>query len=782
MAVLAGWTAVQAQSGNDADLKFFESKIRPVLSTHCFKCHSTQAEKLKANLLLDSREGMLKGGDQGPAVVAGQPEKSRLVEAIRYSNADLQMPPKSKLPESVVADFVAWIKKGAPWPKEAGPKAAPASAEGASATAGKSGGYQKPDYDKLRREHWAWQPIRRALGADLDAFVTASLEAKGLRPVAPADRAMLLRRVTFDLVGLPPTPQEIAAFEGDRATDAFEKVVDRLLASKQFGERWGRHWLDVARYADSCGSTRNFPYPHAWRYRDYVIASFNADKPFDRFVREQIAGDLLPAATAAERDEQRIATGFLVLGTRDLNERVQEQYLMDAVDDQIDAMGRAVLGMTVSCARCHDHKFDPIPTADYYALAGILKSTTSLPGLANRGAGGKAGYLRDDLLVALGTADAPKPAEPARGERPRAKKGKKAEEPASPPPPVGAALAMGVRDGKVVEARILARGEVDQPGAAVPRGVLGLVKVAKAPGFDGTSSGRRSLAEWLTSAENPLTARVFANRVWQHLFGEGIVPTVDNFGVTGEPPSHPELLDHLAHRFMEGGWSVKALIRSIVLSRAYQRGSDPEPANVAVDPDNRLLWRMAPRRLEAEALRDAILAVSGKLELKPPTGSPVAHLQSTREIGRGQSAGAQDIGNAYRTVYQAVVRDYVHDFMMAFDFADPGNITGRREVTTVATQALFLMNSSFVVAQSRAAAERLLGETHADDAARVEAAYLRMYARRPTTEERSRALKFLEGAPRPQAWAGFCQALMASAEFRYLNVPPERRSPDVPSR
>jgi hypothetical protein len=764
---------------DDADLKFFETRIRPVLSTHCFGCHSAKAEKLKANLFLDSREGILRGGDQGPAVVPGEPEKSRLLEAIRYTNEDLQMPPKSRLPESVVADVAAWIRKGAPWPKEAAAKAP-------------AGGYQKPDYEKLRKEHWAWQRVRSAPPPavrdaswpldDLDRFVLAELEAKGLRPVAPADRAALLRRLSFDLTGLPPTPEEITAFENDLSAGAYEKVVDRLLASSAFGERWGRHWLDVARYADSCGSTRNYPYPHAWRYRDYVIASFNADKPFDRFVREQIAGDLLPAASPAQRDEQRVATGFLVLGTRDLNERVNEQYLMDAVDDQIDSMSRAVLGLTVSCARCHDHKFDPIPTADYYALAGIFRSTVSLPGLANRGAGGKQAYERADLLVALGTNDPSPAASPADEDRSRGKKGKKAQRAPPAPLPAGAAFAMGVRDGKPEDARILARGEVDQPGAAVPRGVLSLFKGSTPPAIDGSSSGRRQLAEWLTRPENPLTARVLVNRVWKHLFGEGLVPTVDNFGVTGEPPSHPELLDHLATRFMKEGWSVKRLIRALVLSRTYRLGSDPEPALLAVDPANRLLWRAAPRRLEAEALRDAILAVSGTLDRRPPAGSPVAHLQATREIGRGQSVGAQDIGNPYRTVYQAVIRDYVPDFLVAFDFADPGTITGRREVTTVATQALFLMNSGFVVVQSRAAAGRLLAEAHPSDASRVDAAYLRMFARKPTAEERARALAFLEGPSRSAAWAAFCQALFASAEFRYLNVPPERRTSDVHPR
>jgi cytochrome c553 len=764
---LAFPVALSAGDGDEARIRFFESKVRPVLVQHCYKCHSAQSEKVKGGLRLDSREAMLKGGETGPAIVPGQPEKSRLLLAVRQTDEDFQMPPKSKLSDAAIADLASWVKMGAPWPKEA--PAAP------SAPAAKTGA----DYDRLRREHWAWQPVRSPSPPavkdagwpqdDLDRFIRAALEEKGLLPVAPADPATLLRRLSFDLTGLPPSPEEVASFAGDPSPTAYAKAVDRLLASERFGERWGRHWLDIARYGESTGSTRNFPYPYAWRYRDYVIRSFNEDKPYDRFLREQVAGDLLPGAG----DDSRIATAFLVLGSKDLNERNNEQFLMDSIDDAIDALGRAALALTVSCARCHDHKFDPIPTADYYALAGIFKSSVFLPGLTNRGQ--KNSYYHPELFVALGqAAPAPLPAEPARPRRPNKAKRQPVE------PDAGREVAMGVGEGRPTDARIYPRGDVDSPGATVPRGVLTLLKPAVA--LDPKSSGRLQLAEWLASRENPLTARVMVNRIWGHLFGEGLVPTVDNFGATGERPSHPELLDHLALRFMKD-WSVKGMIRAIVLSSTYRLSGGSRAANLEVDPGNRLLWRSSQRRLDAEALRDAMLAVSGRLELKPPAGSPVRQMSPNAQIGQGGKNPAFTAADGnHRSVYLPIVRDYVPDFLEVFDFAEPSTITGRRDVTTVATQALMLMNSKFVLEQSKAFADRLLA-AGGDDAARVEAAYLRALSRPPTAEERSRALRFVaeSGPSRPLAWSGLAQAILASAEFRYLGfpLPSERKAQDV---
>ncbi len=761
--------ALLARDGDEGQVKFFESKVRPVLVQHCHKCHSAQAEKVKGGLRLDSREAMLKGGATGPAIVPGQPERSRLLLAVRQTDEDLQMPPKSKLSDAAIADLAAWVKMGAPWPAEAKPAAAAEPAARAGA-----------DYDRLRKEHWAWQPLRKAAPPavrdaswpldDLDRFILARIEEKGLAPAGPADPWTLLRRLSFDLTGLPPSPEEAEAFAKDPSPAAYEKAVDRLLASPRFGERWGRHWLDIARYGESTGSTRNFPYPYAWRYRDYVIKSLNEDKPYDRFLREQVAGDLLPGAN----DDSKIATGFLVLGSRDLNERNSEQYLMDSIDDSIDALGRAALALTVSCARCHDHKFDPIPTADYYALAGIFKSSLFLPGLSNRG--GKNSYYVPDLLVPLGGAPPPAPpAAPARGRKPMQAR----QQPAAPD--AGRSVAMGVAEGRPTQARIYPRGDVDSPGAAAPRGVLTLLKPAVAP--DPKASGRLQLADWLASRENPLTARVMVNRIWRHLFGEGLVPTVDNFGATGEKPSHPELLDHLALRFMED-WSVKGMIREVVLSRTYRLSGEGRAANLEVDPGNRLLWRSAQRRLDAEAIRDAMLAASGKLDLRPPAGSAVQQLPPNQQIGQGRNNPTfTAVDGSHRSVYLPIVRDYVPDFLEVFDFAEPSTITGRRDVTTVATQALMLMNSRLVLDQSKALAERLLAASLPDDAARVEAAYLRALSRPPSAEERARALRFVAaaGASRPLAWSGFAQALFASAEFRYLSfpLPTERKAEDV---
>jgi cytochrome c553 len=758
--VIAGSGIAVAAPGDatPAENAFFESKVRPVLSTKCFACHAAGAQKVKGGLFLDSREGILKGGDSGPAIVAGDPEKSRLVQAVRWATKDLQMPPKIKLSDQAVSDLAAWVKMGAPWP-------------GKGTVATKPAEY-KATAEKAKKGHWAWQPVQKpAAGIDIDRLVQAKLEEAGLEPVGPADRASLLRRLSFDLVGLPPTPDELRDFQADTAADAVEKVVDRLLASPGFGERWGRHWLDVVRYAESTGSARNVAYPHAWRYRDYVIASFNDDKGYDRFVREQVAGDLLPASSPEEHDRMSVGTGFLALGVKDLNEKNNEQYLMDAIDDEIDVTGRAFLALTVSCARCHDHKFDPIPTADYYALAGIFRSTVELSGVKNRGKGGQKDYVAEDQLIVLGgkaTASAPPPKE----EPKKGKKGKKTK-PDESQAAKGAEelLAMGVRDGSPTDQKILLHGEIEHQDRSVPRGVLTLFKAEPAVTVDPKSSGRRELAAWLTSPSNPLTARVYANRVWLHLFGEGIVPTTDNFGTSGEEPSHPELLDYLASHLVAQGWSVKKLIREIVLSKAYQRGGEAKPENIAKDPANRLLWRSSPRRLDAEAIRDSILAISGQLDPKPLVGSPVDEL-----VGQiGGKKGPRDFEpgeSRHRSVYLPIVRDEVPDFLHVFDFADPSSINGHRDTTTVAPQALLLMNSSFVVSQAKAWSEKLCSEK-GDDPGRIDSAYFRALGRSPSSEERSRIEKYLAGTPgsRAQAWATVCQALLESAEFRYLGVP-----------
>jgi Protein of unknown function (DUF1553)/Protein of unknown function (DUF1549)/Planctomycete cytochrome C len=718
--------ATSAAAEKDArGIEFFESKIRPVLVKHCYQCHSAQAPKVRGGLVVDTRQGLLKGGDNGPAMVPGYPKKSLLIAALKHDG--LKMPPKEKLSDTVVADFTRWVEMGAPDPRQ------------------QTGSIVKRLGIAQVREHWAYRAIQKPAApqvhdnawprTDIDRFVLAKMEAKGLSPVADADRRVLIRRLTFDLTGLPPTPEEIDAFLADRSTDAVEKLVDRLLKSPAFGERWGRHWLDVVRYADSNGNVDDTPFPNAWRYRNYVIDAFNKDKPYDRFVSEQVAGDLLPARTAAERDEHLVATGFLALTSKPRAQN-NPNYQMDLIADQIDATTKGFLGLTAMCARCHDHKFDPIPTKEYYALAGIFDSTDMLAGAGGRGAKKKKGSKGGQSLTLS-----------------------------------NGGQAMGVRDSRPTDCEICIKGDSRRRGETAPRGFLTAATLGKAPAITRSQSGRLELAKWLTAADNPLTARVMANRVWAHLFGRGIVPTVDNFGVLGEEPSHPELLDHLATRFVEDGWSVKRLIRAIALSRTYQLSSVHNQKDYKVDPDNVLLWRMNPRRLEAEAIRDTILAVSGQLDRTPPKGGVVT-ATAGKKPKKQRAVASTGPKDRCRTVYLAVIRTAPHEFHRLFDAPDASLVVGQRDVTTVPAQALFFMNSSFVADQSRHLARGLLVAPNLDDAGRIDLAYRLALGRLPSTSERSRALAFVAKSGKkdqPAAWAPFCQALFACAEFRYVD-------------
>jgi cytochrome c553 len=796
---LAGGTAALAQApANPQQLEFFEKRIRPLLAQNCYKCHSHAGEKLKANLFLDSRDGVLKGGDTGPAIVPGNPRRSLVITAVKWTDPDLQMPPKTKLGDDAIADLEEWVKMGAPWPNEAAPKA------------GAESKYADPakQYERLRQEHWSWQRISDPQAPvvkndkwprdDIDRFVLAPLEEKNLTPSAPADKLSLLRRATFDLTGLPPTPEEIDAFLRDSSPGAFEKVVDRLLASPRFGERWGRHWLDVARYAESSGMTRNLIYFYAWRYRDYVIDSFNADKPYDRFITEQIAGDLLPAKSQKEKDQLVVATGFLAIGPRDYNERNPRQFQMNCVDEQIDTMGRSILATTIACARCHDHKFDPIPTAEYYALAGILTSSREYTGVTRRNnPGNPFDRYDDDELVKLAgykpesnakeQADEQELREKGRRFMARmamsARSGQGFTQPQTPPRP----LAMGVTDGpRVGDTRLLVRGEVGEPAAIVKRGFLSIPAIKSAPATISLgTSGRVELARWLTARDNPLTARVMANRVWRHLFGAGLVRSVDNFGTTGERPSNPELLDHLATQFMNDGWSVKKLIRRIMLTSAYQQSAAFDRAKYKIDPENRLLWRMNQRRLEAESIRDAMLASSGRLATQRPFGSVVLDFPPMEvRPGNGRIDVSEILANTTaRSVYLPIFRNVIPEVLDAFDFADPNVVTGQRDVTTVAPQALFMLNNTFVTAQAKEFATRVAKTAAKNDSARIDLAYKLALGRSPTTGERSRAIAYIDNYLRDpnagksrdpdknqlEAWTSLCQALFASAEFRYLN-------------
>ena len=617
----------------------------------------------------------------------------------------------------------------------------------------------------------------------------------GLPAVADADRPVLLRRATFDLLGLPPTPKEIDSFVNDPDEHAFRKVVDRLLRSPRFGERWGRHWLDVARYGETMGRTLNYPFPVAWRYRDYVIDAFNRDKPYDRFVSEQIAGDLLPSEADWQRREQVTATGFLALGAHDLNEPDRVLYPMDVADEMINVTSRTILGLTVGCARCHDHKFDPIPTRDYYALAGIFRSTELKGGLRQRPKYG-AGYFKVDKLMRLDRASSSAESRAGWAELRRDELWRQIQEAIKAEDrkkvrdlskeldelPLPWNVAMGVKDSDTIQhCRINIGGDPHTLGEEAPRGFLQVLdrEAAGRPNISDSESGRRQLAQWLVRRDNPLTARVMVNRIWHHLFGRGLVPSVDNFGKMGEQPSHPGLLDYLAVQFMDQGWSVKSVIREIMLSRSYQLSTGFHRANFENDPDNKLLWRMNRRRLEVEAIRDAMLFVSRELQLEPPRGSPVQRWKRNAQVRAGnKQLEPWDMEQNYRSVYVPVIRTQLSRFFETFDFPESSEADGSRDVTTVATQALFFLNSPFARRQANAASERLLAST-ADDRDRVKHVYRQVLSREPTRQELERALAFVRSAydttnqtessapQAQQAWARLYQALFGSAEFRY---------------
>ncbi len=649
---------------------------------------------------------------------------------------------------------------------------------------------------------WSFAPVTRpAIPAPtdkawprsaIDRFIRARLEAEGLQPNPDADRYELIRRAAFDLTGLPPTEGEIVAFIKDaEPTDrAFERVVDTYLKSPRFGERWARHWLDVARYADSVGNIWNAPFLYAGRYRDYVIEAFNADKPFDRFVREQLAGDLLPAKSVAERRANLTATGFLALGSIDLTEGGAEQAILDRVDDQIDVTSRAFLALTVSCARCHDHKYDPVSQKNYYALAGVFYSAATWPGQAYRARGTHQYVDLGSLLrlpVAASEIDASPIPSSSSGARTatsalgslsmtmqaqtsmHAKDGQRTF--VFTPDPN---LAMGVTDGVLRNCAFRIDGEVRNVGPEMRRGAFVIPGMPPLPPAKRNSSGRLELAEWIASKDNPLTARVHVNRAWQHLFGEGLVRTVDDFGTNSSSPTHPELLDHLAGEFMAGGWSTKNLIRSIMLSRVYKLSSRGNPANEAKDADNRMLWRANLRRLELEPIRDSMLATAGMLRTGPPPGFQIAGSGGKGKYGRTRALMGEEA--PYRTIYLPVLRTLLPEIYGVFDFPDPAQIMGRRDVTTVATQSLFLMNSAFVQQTSSAAAERLLREKGLNEAGRVRLAYLRLLGRQPDDSEIALAGSFMRGLrpptnardPELYRWAAFVQSLMAGGEFRYV--------------
>ena len=813
-----------ARAGQAADkdakgIAFFEAKIRPVLVENCYKCHSTATGKSQGSLLLDTRKGIRAGGDRGPAVVPGDPAASLLLTAISHTDNSLKMPPKKdRLPASVLNDVKTWIAMGAPDPRDGETAAAPRATIDYAAGR-RFWAFEKPStHQAPPTKNSAW--ARR----DLDQFVLARLEAARLKPSPDADPSTLFRRLYFDLVGLPPSPAALEQFltnvKNGGLDKAMELETDSLLATQQFGERWGRHWLDVARYAESSGKEANISFPHAWRYRDYVIDAVNADMPYDRFLVEQIAGDLLPANSDAERARLLIATGFLALGPKNLEESNPRQFTADIVDEQIDTVTRAVLAQSLACARCHNHKFDPYAMDDYYAMAGIFSSSRTYFGThvspANR-VGGDPLVLPRNAGLSILHPSVPK----ARVDELKAQLAKLQKEERDGRAAVFKAakngmdtekiftltdalrifwqsggikgeldkvdengkalpLAMGVTDSpRIADAPLMDRGEVGKPGKPVPRGFPKVMELAESPNIDPQHSGRLELARWLTHRDNPLTARVMVNRVWRQLFGAGLVRSVDNFGTSGDLPTHPELLDNLAIQFAAEGWSVKRLVRELVLSRTYRQSSEYDEAAFKADPENRLLGRALKRRLDAEAIRDAMLAASGELDAARPKASLVATVIGDGPIslvGLNPNLPTDLDGSCHRSIYLPVLRDRLPDVLDLFDFAEPSLVTGDRQTTNVPVQALYLMNSSFVQARSAALAKRVAEAP--DDNQRVRKAFLLCFGRQPAPDELKRTVEFLEqndpsaGADRTQhakVLTACCQALLAAAEFRNLD-------------
>ncbi|MDA0813839.1 MAG: PSD1 and planctomycete cytochrome C domain-containing protein [Verrucomicrobia bacterium] len=659
---------------------FFESKVRPLLSERCFECHSE--EKQKGGLRLDSREAILQGGESGPAMIPGDPAQSLLIAAVHYDDSDLQMPPKEKLGKRAVQDLEQWIAAGAVWP--GGEK----KATGAQAEAA----FEITDQ---HRAYWAFQPVPEQTAVSLDEIVDATLNDLGLQANPKASPQVLMRRASFDLIGFPPTFEVVQAFANDTDPNAFSKLVDRLLAMPDYGERWGRHWLDVVRYAQSNGYERDDEKPNSWRYRDYVIDSFNADKPYDRFILEQLAGDELPDGG----DAGLIATGFYRLGVHDDEPDDKRAAEFDALDDMLKATTETFLGLTAGCARCHDHMFDPVSQRDYYELLAFFRNVQPYPAGTRDIAGG------------------------------------------------GQALAVSEHGANPIETHVLIRGNAGRPAAKVePRfpDILGGTATLPVVSAKASSTGlRQSLAQWIARPEHPLTARVMANRVWQYHFGRGIVATPNDFGKAGEPPTNIALLDWLAAEFIKGGWSVKHLHRVIMNSKTYQRASSGNLASEAIDPDNRFLWRQNLRRLEAESIRDAMLAASGVLNPKrggdrgfyPAVSGEV--VAGGSRPGRGWGWSAPDEQNR-RSVYAFVKRTMVYPFFEIFDYANTEGSLGARPTTTVAPQALLMLNGEFIAKS----AAHVAANAHCEDDP-VAAVFRATLSRNPTDQERTMAADYL---------------------------------------
>lgn len=932
LAVIVAVASVSNSWGVE-DYTFFEKEIRPILVEHCYECHSQDAKRVKGNLYLDNKAGWKTGGDSGAVIVPGAPEESLAFEALTYKNLNLQMPPKGKLPARKIAAIKKWIEDGAPDPRESGALAV--KDEGPSKEWWSFKPVTNPNIPEVKQADWPRDHI--------DRFILAGLERIGVEAPKATGREALIRRIHFDLTGLPPTAEQVRSFcrDGD-----LESVIDELLASPRFGERWGRHWMDVARYAESSGGGRSIIFKEAWRYRDYVIKSFNQDKPYDRFVREQLAGDLLADDDPEIRADNLIATGFLLLAPTNFENQDKELLDLEVVDEQLDTLGQTFMGMTLGCARCHDHKFDPVTAEDYYAMAGIFFSTdclehanvssvlqqklpasadleakiaahdkqgkaleakrkslsdqikkmesalksnvrplTDIPGGIlvdnvdakvpenwvhsthtrpwigsdylhdNYGKGGESEVTfpvhvpdegeyevfvsysananrspnalvrvkhasgvaeirvdqrkkpdRFDAFVSLGkfqfgsgkqdavtvsnqgssgvviadavllVGDIEVESVVQSDEAPDHDEGakKRARKLAALKKQVGdltksikahnsnstlkRQTTMAVRDAKKpANTALRIRGEVHKKGDIIPRGFLSVASWDGMPEIS-EGSGRLELAEWLVDPRHPLTARVMVNRLWYHLMGEGLVRTVDNFGSMGELPSHPELLDYLAVEFVKDDWSIKRMIRRLMLTRTYAISAEGSSVGAEQDPDNFLLWRAHRRRLESEAMRDAMLAISGELEMSKGGRTFPGNLGSVF---------GYTFDHKLRSVYLPVFRNNLPDIFDVFDFADANRVAGKRSSSTLPTQALYMMNSPFVIERARQAADRLVNDsTYADPLNEV---FLQTVGREPMPSERVDIEKFLGKDPEVEAWASVYHSLFASLDFRYLH-------------
>ncbi len=937
-AVAQAPTGQQALQQTAAQNDYFEKNVRPVFVKNCQMCHNAKAKT--SQLDLTSSAGFLAGGASGPIFSKEHAEDSRILKAIGYEES-LKMPPMGKLKAEEIASITEWVKMGAPWPGGDQAAAAPPAKPPVSFT---------PE----QRAFWAFQPMKNPtpppvkgtawVQTAVDQFVLAKLEEKGLKPAPPADKATLLRRVTFDLTGLPPTPELMQAFLNDKSPDAFRKVVERLMDSPQYGERWGRHWLDVARYADSTGNDEDHRYPYAWRYRDYVIDAFNQDLPYNQFIREQLAGDLLPSpisTTDPDMPNKRgiVATGFLALGAKALAQTDKKKMLYDVYDEQVDVTSRAFLGLTMACARCHNHKFDPILSKDYYAMVSMFASTkdfarddtgvaqllyvplvpkpqyaiykaytdrmdalrTSIDAIDNaqrvnwvRANSSRLGeymlaartvyvdgkttpevaaaanldepvlkawvkYLKEGSKAHPQLADwdgstADRLADTAQAyqgrfqarfdewskvlekwqadvqaavaantkppEKPHFEPGKDQffyevflegafsfsdDDDAKPPPKVKAIelirtaeakdqitairkqlddmkatgpqepdMACAVEEGQSFNQKVFSRGDYNNPTEDAPKAFPTILARPTDPPVK-TVSGRLELANWMADPSNPLPARVMMNRLWGWHFGDGIVRTPDNFGKMGDRPSNPELLDYLAHQFVEGGWSVKNIQRLIVFSSTYQMASDTDDKSVEADPENRLMTRFNRQRLDVEEIRDGVLALDGSLDstmggtLQKGTGT-----DSENSAGR---LSLDPLKLTRRTVYLPLRRANLPTLLNLFDFGDATTVNGKRTITNVAPQALFAMNSEFGFEHSRKLAEMLLAMPDVTSKRRVEVAYMRILNRYPTADEVDTVLTYMqkytekygkENADR-EALESLCHVLLSSNEFLYLD-------------